>query len=417
MKKYDLIVVGGGLSGVAAAIAAAREGVSVLLLEASNCLGGAASNNLVYPFMGSFTEKDGKLRDLSRGIFEELRQELAQHNAIHAYEFKEEYLKLVLNRMAIGAGVELLFQAMVIDVQAENGTVFAVTVHSKSGPVTFEADYFVDATGDANLSVMAGAATTLGRESDGLCQPMTLCFRVCNVDKEQFFKDQLHINPLYSEWQKAGKIKNVRENVLVFDMDIDGMLHFNSTRIVKRNPVDIFDVTKAEIEAREQVFELFDFLKANFSSFAHSEMIMTALQIGVRESRMIVGEYRMTGQDVVDCRKFEDGIAAGNYDIDIHSPDGSGTSHYWIPAGEFYTIPYRCLIPKGFCNLLVAGRCISADHEAQASVRIMPICCCMGEAAGLAVSLANKTKAPVSAVDITVLREKSVARGGFLACE
>jgi hypothetical protein len=190
------------------------------------------------------------------------------------------------------------------------------------------------------------------------------------------------------------------------------MLHFNTTRVVKKNPTDPFDVTEAEIIARRQVFEMYDFLKANAKGFENSCLLMTASEIGVRESRMIVGEYILTEKECRDCTKFDDAIAACNYDIDIHNPEGAGTSHYYFGPGEYYTIPYRCLIPKGTKNMLVAGRCISSDHGAQASYRIMPTVCTIGEAAGTAMSLYNGTD--VRDVDVKKLQEILKKNNAFI---
>ena len=130
------------------------------------------------------------------------------------------------------------------------------------------------------------------------------------------------------------------------------------------------------------------------------------MEIGVRESRMIEGEYVLTQEDLMACTKFEDGVVCCNYDIDIHNPEGSGTSHYFFEDGEYYTIPYRCLIPRGSRNLLVAGRCISSTHEAQASYRIMPVCCCLGEAAGIAAARCGKENADVPDIDMRGYREE-----------
>jgi hypothetical protein len=209
-------------------------------------------------------------------------------------------------------------------------------------------------------------------------------------------------------------IKNIREDVLIFDTLTDGVLHFNSTRVVKKNPTDAFVVTAAEIDAREQAFELHEFLKRHFGAFRNSKIIMTAPQIGVRESRMVDGEYMLTERDLKDCVKFDDAVAAGNYDIDIHNPEGSGTSHYYFPDGAFYTIPYRSLLPKGVDNLLVAGRCVSATHEAQASIRIMPIVCCMGEAAGVAAAVAGASRVPAPRADIGKIQDILLKNGAFL---
>ncbi len=420
MKKYNLVVAGGGLTGSAAAIAAARSGLSVLLVEQANCLGGASGTCLVNPFMPYWTivENNGKKEKLylCRGIFQEILHALSQMGALGKDEalFQEEYLKLLLNRMIQKEGIDLLFHTSIIGADTNAGHVVAVTAANKSGITKFFADYFIDATGDADLAVMCGCPFHLGRPEDSLCQPMTLCFRLANVDIEKYKKSRSQIDPLYQEMQRAGKIKNIREDVLIFHSLIDGVLHFNSTRIVKRNPVDAFDVTMAEIEAREQIFELFFFLKENIDGFQNSQLIMTAPNIGVRESRMIDGEYLLTAKDLIACTKFEDAIAAGNYDIDIHNPEGSGTSHHFFKEGTYYTIPYRSLQPKGTDNLLVAGRCISSTHEAQASYRIMPIVCCIGEAAGTAVGVAAKNHCPVGQADIKEIQKILRRNGAFI---
>ena len=195
---------------------------------------------------------------------------------------------------------------------------------------------------------------------------------------------------------------------------MDGVLHFNTTRVVKHDPTDPFDVTEAEMIAREQMFEMYDFLKNNCPGFEHSQLLYSAGEIGARESRMIDGEYLLTETDLRDCVQFEDAIAAGNYDIDIHNPEGSGTSHYYFPEGTWYTIPYRSLQPRGADNLLVAGRCISSTHEAQASYRIMPIVVTLGQAAGTAVALAARDDIGVKEIDVRKLQETLVQNGAFI---
>ena len=155
-------------------------------------------------------------------------------------------------------------------------------------------------------------------------------------------------------------------------------------------------------------------MKKHADGLEDSFLMMTAAEIGVRESRMIVGDYVLTEQDCRNCVKFEDAIAACNYDIDIHNPEGTGTSHYYFPAGEYYTIPYRSLIPKGVSNMLVAGRCISSDHGAQASYRIMPVVSCIGEAAGAAIGLAAKQNCKVREVDVKELQNELKKNGAYI---
>ena len=421
--KYDVVVLGGGFTGCAAALAAARLGQKTLLLEASGFLGGAASNCLIFPLMPyatSVKDENGNPQKhyLSRGILAELVRDLQESGDIRGDSgFLDEAVKLLLDRKMTEAGVQVLFHATLCGVKKERNHIASVDVATKAGVLTFEGAMFIDCTGDADLCAMADIPTVLGREPDHLCQPMTLCFRVANVDKQAFFANRDEMRRLHKEWLDAGRFTNPREDILVFDYPIDGMLHFNTTRVVRHNPVDPFDVTRAEMEARRQVQELLDFFRVNhLAGMENARLVYTAPSIGVRESRMLDGDYVLTGRDLVDCTKFDDAIAAGNYDIDIHNPEGSGTSHYYFPAGTWYTIPFRSLIPKeaDADNLLVGGRCISVDHEAQASVRIIPICTTTGEAAGVGAAVANRMGTAVQAADVKEIQRILVESGAYI---
>ena len=414
-KMWDLIVVGGGMTGVAAAVSARRMGLEVLILEKAGYLGGAAGTCLINPFMPYSTTVDGKRFELSRGFFTELKKMLLEvgGQSSKSEVLHEEYLKLAMDRLVTKEGVQPLFHATLCGVEKDGETITAVKVATKAGALTFKANCFIDCTGDADLAVMAGCPFRLGRE-DGLCQPMTLCFRIGNVDIEKYRENRPMMQELYKKFQAEGKITNPRENVLVFNTLVDGMLHFNTTRVVKHNPTDPLDVTKAEMIAREQMFEMYYFLRDNIPGFENSQLIYSAGEIGVRESRMIEGEYVLTEYDLKECTQFEDKIAAGNYDIDIHSPDGSGTSHYYFPAGTWYTIPYRTMLPRNADNLLVSGRCISTTHEAQASIRIMPIVTTLGEAAGVAAAVAAKAGVNVKQVDVKEIQRILQAQGAFI---
>ena len=344
-KKYDLIVAGGGFAGVSAAIAAAREGLKVLLVDRNNCLGGAASECLVFPYMRYWT-KDITTNEkvyLSSGIFAEINKNLSELGGLNKNEssFDEELLKIVLNRMVVAEGIDILFNTLVTDANVENGVIKSITASNKSGNCEYFADYFVDATGDGDVAVMCGNSFKLGREDDNLCQPMTLCFRAAGIDVAAFDMEKPQMQELYKKYQAEGKIKNIRENILSFKTMQGGVIHFNSTRIVKKNPTNAMDVTIAEIEAREQAFELLNFLKNNFESCRNAKIISTASRIGVRESRMIEGEFVLTAQDLLDCKKFDDGIAVCDYYIAIHNPEGSGTSHHFFEPGTYYSITYR----------------------------------------------------------------------------
>ncbi|MBE7043004.1 MAG: FAD-dependent oxidoreductase [Ruminococcaceae bacterium] len=424
MKQYDLIVAGGGLTGVAAAVSAAREGLSVLLIEKNGCLGGAISNNLVYPFMFYWlSSSEAKQRQyLNAGIFLEIRERehiycQSCNESEESLEslFKPEYYKFILDDMVTEAGVDVLFHATLFKTQTKDRKVQSVQVVTPSGEISLSADFFIDATGNGDLMAQAGCDYQLGRESDGLCQPMTTCFRMSGVNIEQFKKEHKQLNELYQQQQKEGKIKNPRENILVFYGIGKDIIHFNTTRIIKLNPTDAFDVSQAEIEARRQVYEMVHFLKENSTAFEHSTIINIANEIGIRESRKLKGVHILNQDELKNMVDFEDSIAVGNYEIDIHNPAGGGTTHYYFKEGEYYQIPYRCLLPKEFDNMLVAGRCLSATHEAQASVRIMPICTSMGQAAGTAVAVAHQSGSTVHNVNIKTVQERLTKNGAVLS--
>lgn len=420
MKRFDLIVVGGGLTGVAAAVSAAREGLSVLLIEQSGCLGGAMSTNLVYPFMRYWTDQpDGDKKWLSAGIFTEMCRRA--HRYIPAgtnTDFSPEAFKIALDDMTEEAGVTVLYHASLFKVHTDGRQIKAVSAATKAGEMIFEGDFFVDATGDGDLLAFAGCRFQLGRESDGLCQPMTTCFRLANVGQGNADKKALNstINEVYKALKAQGKIENPREDVLWFRGKAlgSGIAHFNTTRIIKLDPTDPFQVSRGERLARKQIFEMLEFLKTSgIPAFKDAQIVSIASSIGVRESRKLKGEHILTVEELKNCTKFPDAIALGNYDVDIHNPEGSGTSHYYFAPGTYYTIPYRSLLPREFDNLLVGGRCISATHEAQASIRIMPICATLGQAAGTAIAVASSTGANTHTVDIdrvrALLRENGAA--------
>ena len=412
MSEYNLIVIGGGLSGVAAAVCAAREGLNVLLVERMGCLGGAMSNCSVYPFMKhAIKYADGTKRILSAGIFAEMCKRHRELGGVSERGWQPEIFKIMLDRLVEESSVKVMFHTQLIDVVKEDRKISAVRLLGKHGIFEVNADYFIDASGDGDLMAYAGCEYQLGRESDGLCQPMTTNFRISGVDIEKYKEDKPHLQELFKRFNEEGKISVPRENMLINGNLGEGVLHFNSTRVVKMNPLDSTDLSLAEMEARRQVLEIYNFLRTNSDAFKNSTLVHVAPEIGVRESRKLKGVHVLTADELKQCVDFEDSIALGNYMIDIHNPDGVGTYRYRFQPEEYYRIPYRSLVPKEIDNMLVAGRCLSADHEAHSAVRIMPICACLGQAAGTAIAQAQHTGKTVHTVDISAVQSKLVANG------
>lgn len=417
MRKVDVVVCGGGLTGVAAAVQARRSGAQyVTLIEKNGYLGGMATAGLVMPFMpycrqGVSREAGGQL---IFGIFEEILNRLDEMGGLgpDRATFDDECMKLVLQRMCVEAGVQLLLHAEVEQVHVKGERLSAVRVSSVSGIEFLAAECFVDATGDADVAHLCGVPWEKGREKDGRCQPMTLCFRMAGVDKARV-PNRDAINALYDEAKAEGLVHNPREDVLFFDTLHEDVLHFNTTRVLNVDPVNVDDVTRAEQEAREQVFEMVRFLKERVPGFANAYLQRTAALTGARDSRRIEGQYKLTWMEVLAQARYPDAICRFAYMIDVHSPDGAGTERCYLPEGGYYEIPFRCLVPKRIENLLVAGRTISADHKAQSSLRVMPACTAMGQAAGLACARFLRTRTPFAKMNGEKLHRLLVEAGAM----
>ena len=383
----DVLVAGGGPAGIAAAVVAARRGAGTVLIERYGFLGGMATAGLVNPFMGWHAGGE----PLVAGVFQEMLELMA---AVGGYggerqptAFDPEAFKLVADQLCRQAGVRVRFHTLVTRADVAGSAITALHTESKSGAEQWTARIYIDCTGDADVAFLAGVACDEGREADHLTQPMTLNFRMADVDIERM-PSREEINRLFDTAKAEGRVTCPRENVLWFHTLKAGVVHFNTTRVTGLSATNADDLTAAEFEARQQAHELARFLVSDVPGFERAYLQQSAAQIGVRESRRIRGHYALTADDVVQARKFPDGIARSNYPIDIHSPTGAGTDIRGVAEGDYYEIPYRCLLPQGIDNLLVAGRCVSSTHEGQAALRIMPTCFAMGEAVGVAAALA-----------------------------
>ncbi len=410
-KKYDVIVVGGGTGGFSAAVSAARLGVKVLLVEKYGFLGGTITAGLVNPFMPFHAGK----QQIIGGIFQEVIDKLEGMGGYDAKTraFDPEIMKYILDRIVLEAGVDLLLHTVFVGVSRKGSRVDGIVLHNKSGFHSVSADIIIDGTGDGDVAVSAGAPYEKGRPKDGLMQPMTLNFDLAGVRQDEM-PPRGEINRAYREAKDKGMIACPRENVLWFHTVHRGIIHFNTTRIIRVDGTEAEDLTKAEIEGRRQMFEIVDWLKKTFPAFRDAYIIRSGVQVGVRETRRIIGEYVMTAEDIVQAHKFPDGICRGSYPIDIHNPAGEGTVIIPPPPGDYYEIPYRCLIPLRVENLLIGCRCISATHEAHAAIRIIPIIMGVGQAAGTAAALCIRHETSPREIDPSLLRETLRSQGAIL---
>ncbi|SDE49360.1 FAD dependent oxidoreductase [Paenibacillus sp. UNCCL117] len=387
----DVIVIGGGPAGTAAAISAARRGKQVIVLEKSAQLGGMGTLGNVSIFMpiGNVT---GIYRELIAEVLREYLPE--QHDQSIAPQYSPFILRHYLNEKMKKEGVQVIYHAEFVGAIREGSRLKAVIASTRQGLVAFEGRQFIDCTGDARVAIDAGVPYTSGRDEDGLTQPMTLMFMMQNTGKP--------VTPILPEgcYYYESKEDLPQGRHLFWERNQEGTLLVNMTR-VKGNGAKIDDVNYAETESLRQVFSVVNYLQRNgFETYVLSHV---ANQIGVRETNQIRGLYTLTEQDVVGGRRFEDVVAQTNYEIDIHSPDGKKTTDERKVSG--YDIPYRCMVSGELDNLLVAGRSISATHVAMSSMRVQPTCYALGQAAGIAAALAIDEACDVRGVPVQALHE------------
>ncbi|WP_238017666.1 FAD-dependent oxidoreductase [Dactylosporangium sp. AC04546] len=423
----EVLVVGGGPAGFGAAMGAAAAGAEVVLVERYGFLGGNATAALVMPLMSFHNEMkqavggaDGRLLPTDHGEGEPvvagvlwmlLDRLVRAHGAVspspdtgYTVPFDPELFKLTTYDMLAGCGVRLLLHSFASDCAAlpDGGT--RVVFETKSGPVVIDAAVVVDCTGDGDLAAAAGAPYEVGRPEDGLTQPMTLMFRVGNVDRDGFLgyvrdhPDQwrgVHgLWDLVQQARDAGELDLPREDILFFATPHLDEVSVNSTRFGGLG-TSVWDLTRAELVMHHQMAQIARFLHDRVPGFGDSYVIQSGVQVGVRETRRVLGDYQLTGEDVLSARSFPDVVARGAYPVDIHNPNGPGTILRRLPQGASYDIPLRTLLPRDVDGLLVAGRCISGDHVAHSSYRIMPISMATGQAAGVCAALSARAgKAP-----------------------
>jgi hypothetical protein len=430
LGAFDVVVVGSGSAGSSAAIAAARGGATTLLVEKLPFLGGN-STAVLDTFYGFYTPGERALKVVG-GVGDDVVAALRRlgevierpntYGAGTGVTYLAEHLKVVWEGLVTEAGAKVLLHAFVQDVRVSDGRVSEVLVATKAGLRNVSAAVVVDASGDADVCHHAGMSYELAGELDP-AQTLTTTFRMGNVDQErrrQISKDELH--RLMREAAESGEYDLPRLEGSDHVTPVDGMTATIMTRVdqVRHdaegrlvNATDPEVLSEVEMEGRRQALEYVRFLVDKVPGYEGASLIALSSQIGMRETRRVYGDYRVTREDVLSARRFEDQIGLCGAPIEDHHP-GIGTRWEYLPDGSAVGIPYRSLIPADGVNVLSPGRCFSATHDAHASIRSMAQCMAMGQAAGSAAALASRSDGQVRAIDFPKLRETLVEDGAVL---
>jgi len=418
----DVLVCGGGIAGTVAAVAAAREGAQTLLVERSACLGGSATSAAVGQFVGWETRAG---RQVVFGIAEEIVARVAALGGSSGHghflmstghrmdrvAYDPELLKLALDALTAEAGVRVLFHAVLGGVHRVGSTVAEVTVVTKAGPLAIRPRVAIDASGDLDMMARAGARF-LALAPDERLQPATLMFRLGPIDFARFDAlSSAELAALAEQGVAAGALARAALHCSRVPGTADGW--FNVTR-VEIDATDPFALSAAEAEGRRQAIAAARYIAAAVPGCTAARLVALAPQLGIRETRRIAGRYLLTAEDLRADRAFSDAVACGAYPIDIHPPQGSGLRFEEFGEDQCYRIPFRALIPEALDNALVAGRGLSATHEAHAAIRVMPTAMAVGQAAGTAAAMMAASNYSAMELPIDGLRTRLGSAGAYL---
>ena len=428
IAEADVVVLGGGPAGLAAAACAARHGASTLLVERYGFLGGMGTAAGVTNFCGLFANVHGEIRRVVHGIADELLDRMRALGGLkdphdlfgrtRAQAYDMPALKIAADELLLDSGARLLFHALAVGVTMHDARrVDALIVETKSGRGAVRGKVFIDCSGDGDLAHRAGARWEKGDDNGHILYP-TLMFRVNGVDPRR--ADAEAINPLMAAAAAEGSHRFPRKGAIVRPQKNPSEWRVNVTQIrnaagLAMDGTDAMQFSAGEIEGRRQVADYFRFLRDRVPGFESSYILDIATQVGIRETRRVVGRYMLTGQDVLGCADFEDTIGVNGWPLEQHVAGDVKWTWPPIPGSRGYNqLPYRMLLPPDIDNLLVAGRCASMSPDAQSAARVSGACFVMGQAAGTAAALATGGQCEPARIDTGALQSRLEVDGAWL---
>ena len=424
--EYEVVVLGGGPAGIAAACAAARTGRSTILLERYGFLGGAGTAAGLSNFCGLHANVRGEHRQVVRGIASEILERLRAldglnephlifGNRIQAQAYDISAYKIAADELLSAAGAKILFHALGVGaVMDSEQRIDALVFESKSGRRALRGRIFVDASGDGDLAAWAGARYEIGDGNGNMLYPSTM-FRINGVNAEVAGRAWETVAGLMEEAERKGR-RFPRKGIIVRPQKNPIEWRANVTQV--RNPdgtavsgVDAEQMSYGEIEGRRQCKEVFEFLRDSAPGFERSYIVEIAPQLGIRETRRVLGEYVLAEEDILGCADFDDTIGVQGWPVEQHAEGRVDWRWQRTGARGYNQLPYRMIVPKGIENLFVAGRCASMTHDGQSSARVSGPCFVMGEAAGIAADLALRAACAPKEVDVRALQARLRSAG------
>ena len=414
--SYDVLVAGSGPAGICAAVAAAREGARVALIERYGVVGGNLTMGYVGPILGMVGK--GTMRDEIVELLGVAENDMIGQTG-RAHDF--ERAKMLLAQFVNHPNIDVYLQTTVTDVIKQGSAVVGVVVTAGEGQFVLQGAVTVDATGDGLVSYLAGATTEKGRE-DGLMQPVTLEFTISGVDESKGVicigdVDNVKLgDERFLDYCKrlaeAGELPERLAAVRLHPVVYPGYRQVNTTQVNGVDMTHVEEIFKADLELREQIYTLLDFFHKHLPGYENCHVISSGTTTGVRETRRVIGDYVITAEEMAAGCRFEDVIVhRAEFIVDIHNPAGSGQAEAHIQYCDPYDLPYRCFTPKGVENLYTAGRCISGTHRAHASYRVMSICMAMGEAVGTAAAMCAEQGVTPRQLDVKQLQDRLINKG------